>query len=1023
MSNKSIKLTLPTKKISISELKTNRKEILSRIEAPVFDIPENSSAKISTDSSAKSSTDSHVSAKELLQTEWEKYCASNNIIASSKSRFKRWKLENQASKLAEGRSPEWGDIVLKASAVTNKILNDSLLFKQQPLSNGPLGVKNEGENKLGQGFEQTAVHFAITKVPGAVIAQQIIRDSGKTDFITVETWKTAREQMNPTSVAKQGDGTIGNYELLTEKNIIDSYKSFITSTDNTKYFGCPVAPTLFGQQIQKFSCNGSKCIYNYNTNNQVFQFDNKILGYGAGTGIGVPNSEIENNIIKEISCMTCWLCNLPLVKQSPMKKGKPHGNPEPPHTEHVLNILDALFYLDLFETTDTQLMIDYNCYLEQHYYGESNSKSNNTSTGNWGVAPEKEGFLAYINTMYKTQFTPQEPLTIYPGISSLNEAWLKIHDFKFEYLYAHPDCNYEKNDDSLLCIDKDKKNLVFNEEMANNLADRIWKKRLILQGGLLDVLGLDSFKTNPNKVQWKNNVLESWRQRLIPTAYYINFKRGVERGNESFYGFATLCAYICRLPNTIKDVMTNHKSIDFEEKLSLDEKEIPLVPTSEMLVTIIQILSYQIGNLAFKNKVSLSEFIKFCSLKKISEIAIINASKNPNVPSGRMTRTSKIQDENENKKQLQIVAFNKLFENIDSISMIFINIFSNLFYPLSQSHDIKNTRNIIISLVIAKIYIKFIDIFDKLVNEYENEYENDAFIKELKKYLLIEKTVKNVKIDELLKGLSISLSINLDNLNNTTYENSNEYIDKYKEELSVMQNIYKEENTINPVTDVITFDFEESTIPEEINNESQKKFDELIENIQNNESVFGEITKVLKELQNEDDFIITDDGESLNEKAALLNDNPLLLEGTDKDTLVIIESGNDENENKKIIFSIMNKKNDNKTNISGNESRAISTEEFYHNDDFKNKNFSLIQYIEKGTKSEVLTGDEISKRLLMSKIDKKFEYYKNIKNIKIIPNSTIKQNIPGGRKTKRRTRRHKKTRKHNKKRVSRKYIR
>jgi hypothetical protein len=1001
---KKTKSSLQSNKISITELKNDREKILSDLEAPVtvFD-----------------TTDSSTSAKEKLLADWNDYCKKNSISPDSKSRFKRWKLENQESKLAEGRSPEWGNIVLRANAVTNKILNDSLLFKQQPLSNGPLGVKNEGENKLGQGFEQTAVHFAITKVPGAVIAQQIIRDSGKTDFITVETWKTAREQMNPTSVAKQGDGTIGNYKLLTEKNIIDSYISFITLTDNTKYFGCPVAPTLFDQQIQKFSCNGSKCIYNYNTNNQVFQFDNKILGYGAGTGIGVPNSEIENNIIKEISCMTCWLCNLPLVKQSPMKKGKPHGNPEPPHTEHVLNILDALFYLDLFETTDTQLMIDYNCYLEQHYYGESNSKSNNTSTGNWGVAPEKEGFLAYINTMYKKQFTPQEPLTIYPGISSLNEAWLKIHDFKFEYLYAHPDCNYEKNDDSLLCIDKDKKNLVFNEEMANNLADRIWKKRLILQGGLLDVLGLGSFKTNPNKVQWKNNVLESWRQRLIPTAYYINFKRGVERGNESFYGFATLCAYICRLPNTIKDVMTNHKSIDFEEKLSLDEKEIPLVPTSEMLVTIIQILSYQIGNLAFKNKVYLSEFIKFCSLKNILEIAIINASENPNVPSGRMTRTSKIQAENENKKQLQIVAFNKLFENIDSISMIFINIFSNLFYPLSQSHDIKNTRNIIISLVIAKIYIKFIDIFDKLVNE----YENDAFIKELKKYLLIEKTVKNVKIDELLKGLSISLSINLDNLNNTTYENSNEYIDKYKEELYVMQNIYKEENTINPVTDVITFDFEESTIPEEINNESQKKFDKLIENIQNNESVFGEITKVLKELQNEDDFIITDDGESLNEKAALLNDNPLLLEGTDKDTLVIIESGNDENENKKIIFSIMNKKNDNKTNISGNESRAISTEEFYKNDDFKNKNFSLIQYIEKGTKSEVLTGNEISRRLMLSIINEEYKYYKNIKNIKIIPISTIEKKSPGGRKTKRRTRRHKKTRKHNKKRVSRKYIR
>jgi hypothetical protein len=894
---------------------------------------------------------------------------------------------------------------LKSNAVTNKILNDSLLFKQQPLSNGPVGFKNEGENKLGQGFEQTAVHFAITKVPGAVIAQQIIRDSGKTDFITVETWKTAREQMNPTSVNAQGKATIG-ITKLTDDYIKNSYATFINN--NTQYFGCPVAPTLFGEQT--FSCYNSTCIYNYDTTNQVFGEDE--FEYGAGTGIGVPNSEIENNIIKEISCMTCWLCNLPLVKQSPMKQGVPSGNPEPPHTEHVLNILDALFYLDLFETKDTQLMIDYNCYLEQHYYDE----------GKWSVAPTKDGFLIYINSVYETNFD-EDNLTIYTGIDTLNAAWLKIHDFKLEYLYAHPDCNYEKNDDSLLCIDERTKNLVFNEAMANNLADRIWENRLNLPNGLLDKLGLSNFKTekkNNNKKSsdnnkkssdnnkkssdnnkksselskkkiWMNNVLASWRQRLIPTAGYINFKRGVERGNESFYGFATLCAYICRLPNTIKEVMTSHKSIDFEEKLSLDEKEIPLVPTEEMLLTIMQILSYQIGNLAFKNNISLSKFMNFCNVEKISEKAIENDSENTKVPSGLMTRTSKIQAENDSKKQLQIVVFDKLFEKFSENLKNVVNIFSRLFYSLDESNKNEKNRNIIISLVIAKVYIELIDVFVTLL---EN-YSDGSFKNALNQYLETEKTIKNIKIQELIETCN-QRSITIDSLNDTS-ESSNQ--EDYNKDYGIFKELYKEK----PIKEVVSFDFDESTIsksdiPEKLKKQSETIFSALIKEGNDKIDEQNLIKKILSELKNSNEN--TDDIILLDNQHTLYDENYLQV---DKKTLILIDP---EHESKTLPTNRMTMLGIKKT--KNNTETILTIKEFF--DRYEGKNNSKKFYLEINGNYEEKTAGEISVMIIKKEIKAEF--------IKIIP----KPILGGGRKTKRRTRRHKKTRKHNKKRVSRKYI-
>ena len=927
------------------------------------------------------------SGKAALFEEWQKYCAENGISETSKSRFKRWKTETQEKVLAEGFVGEWGKTILRASKVVSKIEKDAAAFKAQPLFRGPVGVRNQGEGKKGQGFEQTAVHFAITKVPGAIVAQQVLCQSGQTEFITVETWKTAREQMNPTAVVTQGKATIGMFELLTDQKVKASYKTFISSAANKKYFGCSIAPTLSSKQVPRLKCIGDECYYDYNTTNQHFPFPNGDFSFGAGTDFGVPNTKDESNIIKEVSCMTCWLCNLPLVKQSPMKKGKPDGKPEPPHTEHVLNILDALFYLDLFETKDTQLMIDYNCYLEETYYDKEG----------WGVAPSREGFLAYINALRKTSFSADD-LTVYPGITSLNEAWLKIHDFKLEYLYAHPDCNYEKNDDSLLCVNDKDTNLVFNEAMANDLAERIWTNRLIKTGGLLDVLDLATFKTT-GKNQWKKNVLRAWRQRLGPTADYINTKRGVQRGEESFYGFMTLGAYICRLPNTIKEVMTNHTSTEFDGQLSLEEKNIPLVPTDEMILTLLHMFSYQVGNLAAKHGKTLTEFTQFCGLDATKRREIEAASTNVSVPSGRMTRGERENAAKLLQKQLQIVAFNKLFEKGAEYLNYIINTFSKLFYSLREAEQTESNRNAIISLVIAKVYVSFIEEFHPLA-----ERETDGpFKTELKQYLETEKSVKEIKIQEIIA--SSGLSITAESLRDTR-ESAGAFEGEYKADADKYKALYNEDSmntvaTFNPIQEVISFEFEDASIPKEMKGPAQTVFSAAEQGREARVSEQAEIVKILELLKNSnettDDIIVLDDDYDSDDEIQE-EESPVYrlreIKGQEKPPVRMSMLG---------ITAASTPTGD----------RELSRGQFF--DDYSEENGNKQFLVLKKTGNEILTANQIAKQLIGKD--------KHIQSIRIhgaplemVEAQSLKKR--GGRKT----RRHKKTRKYNKKRVSRKYI-
>jgi hypothetical protein len=791
-------LALPPKKISLSKLKHDGGLLKG------LDIP-----------SPPTSDDSSSSKKQQLDAEWQSYCVANGVDPTSKSRFKRWKTENQESALAEGGTEEWGLTALKASKVGAKTEKDAKSFKKQLLSYGSLGVLGTGPEKLGQGFEQTAVHFCVTSVPGALIAQQIVHDSGKTDFITVETWKTAREQMNPTAVVAQGKGTIGDYLLISsDEKVKRDYKSYIER--NPSHFGCCVAPTLNAKQKRGFTqisaataAKPAAILYQHNTGNQKYLSEEGTLEFGEGTNFGVPNSEDAYDIIKEVTCMTCWLCNMPLVKQGPMNNGKPSKKLEPPHTEHVLNILDALFYLDLFESADAKLMIDYHCFLEEWYYGERSKPAH------WAQAPTKENFFEYLTSIYGSR-SEEEMFSLYKSdVTNLNAAWLKIFNFKLEYLYAHPDCNYEKNDDSLLSIGARGSELVFNEPMARNLADRIWRKRLILTGGLLDVLGLSTFKTAEARKQWTENVICSWRRQLSPTAEFINSRRGVAKGEDEFYGFMTLGAYITRLPKTIKEVMTNHASVSTDAEMSLSRKEIKFVPTDQMILTLLHIISFQIGAVA-KSKSDVADFIAFCQLPQDKGTSIL-ANYNSKLTASR-ARASVQLNEKTKQRFLQIVAFNALFNPSSPIISYMRTTFTRLFYGLAEKSE--TNRNVLISMVVAKCSILLLDEFHRINGSATG---NEPLKAEIGQYLETEKACKFVKLLELFSKSDIRITMEA---LEPAAQPFSEHDSEYAEDLSSFEEYFADKplqsiSAFDPVNGVIEFDFDESTIPPEIKEETE----------------------------------------------------------------------------------------------------------------------------------------------------------------------------------------------------------
>ena len=484
-------------------------------------------------------------------------------------------------------------------------------FKSQLLQHGPLSVSRTGANSLAEAFSHTEVHFAITDVPASVIAQQVISLNGVP--VTVETWKTAREQLNPTAVVAQGKGTIG-ISTICQQSTKETYVNFITA--NPQLFGCPVSLiTRPNRTHYRGTSRTGPLRYTFRTSADS-------SGFGAETIFGIPNDEDTYNIIIEMITQLDWLTNMPLVMQSPMKQGVPSGPPEPPHTEHVLSILIALWYLDLFETPDAKMMKDYHLFITDWFFDENGWK--NPRQG----APTSGDFLTYLSGQYNISEQTFEQIWPNTGITTIAAAWTKINDFIHEYLYANPDSNYEKNDDSLIAVGVSGE-VVFNERMAQDLAKRIWKNRISIPGGLIDVIfgGVaEQFKTSRAKEQWTYNIIESWRQRLEATCEYINQKPSMIY--PALHSFTSTCTYISRLPATIKEVMIGHRGIKVPDELTLTQQRTYLVPTLAMTIMVMQGVSQLIAdfirgpNGAFS--ISYDDFIVFCGFESLSVEQILS---------------------------------------------------------------------------------------------------------------------------------------------------------------------------------------------------------------------------------------------------------------------------------------------------------------------------------------------------------------------------------------------------------------
>jgi hypothetical protein len=217
--------------------------------------------------------------------------------------------------------------------------------------------------------------------------------------------------------------------------------------------------------------------------------------------------------------------------------------------------------LTLYESEFSKMMKQYRSYIHDHY--QKNQR--------WGQEPT----LNDMNAFAKSSYT--------------DEDWERIQNMVREYLYAHPDCNLEKNDDSLLAISPTTRQLVFNDKMAKNLATRIWKKRFVPTNSLLDKL---SIRGSINQDVWTRNIIQSWKQRMDSITTYINAKRFASNVDvATMYGFASICKYLSILPEDIKSCLFGATVPAQTKEVTLTEKGIFLVPSSGYKVLVIQRLS------------------------------------------------------------------------------------------------------------------------------------------------------------------------------------------------------------------------------------------------------------------------------------------------------------------------------------------------------------------------------------------------------------------------------------------------
>lgn len=477
--------------------------------------------------------------------------------STSKSKKKQLLLLKQEVLYELGSTKIRGKPPSSSAEVRNQPLITSTLVSQDSVSPGHTEYHSEITGLAG------AIAVIINDVKKEDIEEDIEESSEDTDSNLGDEgntyYPTARTQVNRSSVNSQGNNVIGKFELIKANGRVDNWNlvdwsDFINK--NPQFLGCSITQLHYQNKVQ-FTGNIRDGFYQeYDTHDK--------------SPYGTPQDENTYFLIEYVNTKTCWLTGLPLLPSGPLKQGKPNTTLQNPHCEHVLSILDALFELALYENEHKQLLLDYNKYIYSRHFDESGLWKNNTAAAT----------LIEFN---------------YSNHQYTEDDWELIKRLKMEYLYALPDPNLEKDDDSLLAWNGT--SVIFNDIVANQLADRIWK-RLIAPGGLLHLFNVS--KNNENKLIWKKNILLAWRKRLDFIAAYINLNK--HSNFASLYGFMSICRYLTKLPPIVKNCLLGYKGPEqAKEEVTLYSKKIYLTPSTPFKIALLQNFAVELSKIFLDN--------------------------------------------------------------------------------------------------------------------------------------------------------------------------------------------------------------------------------------------------------------------------------------------------------------------------------------------------------------------------------------------------------------------------------------
>ena len=587
---------------------------------------------------------------------------------NSKSKIKLAKLLKAEILAVSGEVTIRGKIPRESSAVRNSSLINPTLVN--------IGSESSGH---------TEYHSEITGLSGAiaVVVNDIKIQEGKNDNEdledtsavsslstgeTVFSFPSARTQVSISGVASQGNNTIGKFQLIKANkslgpwNLIE-WKSFFSNKSNHKYFGCCVTDLHYNNLVS----------FQGNPNNGFFQSYNT----NDGSPYGTPNDETTYFLIDSVNTKVCWLTGFPLLKTGPLVKGKP-GPLQNPHCEHVLSILDALFELALYENEHKVLMDDYRSFIRYRHFDNDVWKND---LPHYDLKEFNE-FLKVSEKLY--QYTDDD-LEL-------------IERLRMEYLYALPDANLEKDDDSLLAWDGN--NVTFNRTVASNLSNRIWK-RMEVSGGLIDVFDVRKYI---KKEVWRKNIMLAWEKRLSFIAAYINERKQSNFAN--LYGIMSICRYLTKLPPIIKKCLLGYQGNKSELELTLYDKEIYLTPSPPFKIALLQNFAVELANICLDNITNATNAEKIVTIK----IIFPNLDSVPELFVRRSDRSINLSNEFPKLilkwlSLLEIMKFNKNMN--DFLRDNFIFCFYRFFDTKNKEYE--NIRYNIISIVAYQYKINFIN--------------------------------------------------------------------------------------------------------------------------------------------------------------------------------------------------------------------------------------------------------------------------------------------------------------------------